>query len=197
MINLTEQQYKIFDVIKGHVNDYGYPPTRAEIAKIMGFKSVNAAESHIKALVKKGVLLKVPDSSRGLKLVEEYSGIPIVGRVAAGSPISAVENIEKYIPTNPISSPVDFFLRVKGDSMKDIGIIENDLVGVKKASTAENGSVVVARLEDEVTLKRFVQENGKIKLVAENKNFDDILIDQNSGFSLEGIAVGVVREDVF
>ena len=197
MINLTEQQFKIFDVIKGHVNDYGYPPTRAEIAKIMGFKSVNAAESHIKALVKKGVLLKVPDSSRGLKLVEEYSGIPIVGRVAAGSPISAVENIEKYIPTNPISSPVDFFLRVKGDSMKDIGIIENDLVGVKKASTAENGSVVVARLEDEVTLKRFVQENGKIKLVAENKNYDDILIDQNSGFSLEGKAVGVVREDVF
>lgn len=197
MINLTEQQFKIFDVIKGHVNDYGYPPTRAEIAKIMGFKSVNAAESHIKALVKKGVLLKVPDSSRGLKLVEEYSGIPIVGRVAAGSPISAVENIEKYIPTNPISSPVDFFLRVKGDSMKDIGIIENDLVGIKKASTAENGSVVVARLEDEVTLKRFVQENGKIKLVAENKNYDDILIDQNSGFSLEGIAVGVVREDVF
>ena len=197
MINLTEQQFKIFDVIKGHVNDYGYPPTRAEIAKIMGFKSVNAAESHIKALVKKGVLLKVPDSSRGLKLVEEYSGIPIVGRVAAGSPISAVENIEKYIPTNPISSPVDFFLRVKGDSMKDIGIIENDLVGVKKASTAENGSVVVARLEDEVTLKRFVQENGKIKLIAENKNYDDILIDHNSGFSLEGIAVGVVREDVF
>ena len=197
MINLTEQQFKIFDVIKGHVNDYGYPPTRAEIAKIMGFKSVNAAESHIKALVKKGVLLKVPDSSRGLKLVEEYSGIPIVGRVAAGSPISAVENIEKYIPTNPISSPVDFFLRVKGDSMKDIGIIENDLVGVKKASTAENGSVVVARLEDEVTLKRFVQENGKIKLVAENKNYDDIFIDQNSGFSLEGIAVGVIREDVF
>ena len=197
MINLTEQQFKIFDVIKGHVNDYGYPPTRAEIAKIMGFKSVNAAESHIKALVKKGVLLKVPDSSRGLKLVEEYSGIPIVGRVAAGSPISAVENIEKYIPTNPISSPVDFFLRVKGDSMKDIGIIENDLVGVKKVTTAENGSVVVARLEDEVTLKRFVQENGTIKLVAENKNYDDILIDQNSGFSLEGIAVGVVREDVF
>ena len=196
MINLTEQQFKIFDVIKGHVNDYGYPPTRAEIAKIMGFKSVNAAESHIKALVKKGVLLKVPDSSRGLKLVEEYSGIPIVGRVAAGSPISAVENIEKYIPTNPISSPVDFFLRVKGDSMKDIGIIENDLVGVKKTSTAENGSVVVARLEDEVTLKRFVQENGKIKLVAENKNYNDILIDQNSGFSLEGIAVGVVREGV-
>ena len=197
MINLTEQQFKIFDVIKGHVNDYGYPPTRAEIAKIMGFKSVNAAESHIKALVKKGVLLKVPDSSRGLKLVEEYSGIPIVGRVAAGSPISAVENIEKYIPTNPISSPVDFFLRVKGNSMKDIGIIENDLVGVKKASTADNGSVVVARLEDEVTLKRFVRENGKIKLVAENKNYDDILIDQNSGFSLQGIAVGVVREDVF
>ena len=196
MINLTEQQFKIFDVIKGHVNDYGYPPTRAEIAKIMGFKSVNAAESHIKALVKKGVLLKVPDSSRGLKLVEEYSGIPIVGRVAAGSPISAVENIEKYIPTNPISSPVDFFLRVKGDSMKDIGIIENDLVGVKKASSAENGSVVVARLEEEVTLKRFVQENGKIKLVAENKNYNDILIDQNSGFSLEGIAVGVVREGV-
>ena len=110
MINLTEQQFKIFDVIKGHVNDYGYPPTRAEIAKIMGFKSVNAAESHIKALVKKGVLLKVPDSSRGLKLVEEYSGIPIVGRVAAGSPISAVENIEKIYSykSNFVSS--GFFL---------------------------------------------------------------------------------------
>ena len=194
MINLTEQQFKIFDVIKGHVNDYGYPPTRAEIAKIMGFKSVNAAESHIKALVKKGVLLKVPDSSRGLKLVEEYSAIPMEGRVAAASPISPIENIQKYINTKPNTSPVDIFLRVKGDSMKDIGIIENDLVGVKKTSTAENGSVVVARLEDEVTLKRFVQENGKIKLVAENKNYDDILIDQNSGFSLEGIAVGVVRD---
>ena len=198
MINLTEQQFKIFDVIKGHVNDYGYPPTRAEIAKIMGFKSVNAAESHIKALVKKGVLLKVPDSSRGLKLVEEYSGIPIVGRVAAGSPISAVENIEKYIPTNPISSPVDFFLRVKGDSMVEVGIYEEDLIGVSKSKDPKVGNIVVARINDEVTVKTLIEmSQTKVVLRPENQNYKDITVNPEiDELAIEGSCVALVRESI-
>ena len=154
MLNLTSQQIKVFDVIKNHLTINGYPPTRAEIAKTLNFKSVNAAESHIKALVKKGVIEKVPGSSRGIRLVEDLAGIPLIGSVAAGLPITAVENVEKNIP-NPLNKHVDFFLRVKGQSMIDAGILEDDLVGVKKSSNAENGQIVVARIEDEVTLKRF------------------------------------------
>mgnify|MGYP006215167849 FL=1 len=156
MLNLTAQQIKVFDVIKESLQSNGYPPTRAEIAKILDFKSVNAAESHIKALVKKGVIEKVPGSSRGIKLVEEISGIPLIGSVAAGSPITAYENVEKTIHSNPLNKSVDFFLRVQGESMIDAGILDNDLVGVRKTKNAENGEIVVARLEDEVTLKRFL-----------------------------------------
>ena len=113
MINLTNQQIKVFEVIKDHVSTNGFPPTRAEIAKILNFKSVNAAESHIKALVKKGAIEKVPGSSRGIRLVEETAGIPLIGKVAAGTPITAVENVEKTIPINPLNKMVDFFLRVE------------------------------------------------------------------------------------
>ena len=123
MLNLTAQQIKVFDVIKESLQSNGYPPTRAEIAKILDFKSVNAAESHIKALVKKGVIEKVPGSSRGIKLVEEISGIPLIGSVAAGSPITAYENVEKNIHSNPLNKSVDFFLRVQGESMIDAGIL--------------------------------------------------------------------------
>ena len=158
MLNLTAQQIKVFDVIKESLQSNGYPPTRAEIAKILDFKSVNAAESHIKALVKKGVIEKVPGSSRGIKLVEEISGIPLIGSVAAGSPITAYENVEKTIHSNPLNKSVDFFLRVQGESMIDAGILDNDLVGVRKTKNAENGEIVVARLEDEVTLKRFKKD---------------------------------------
>ena len=147
MLNLTAQQIKVFDVIKESLQSNGYPPTRAEIAKILDFKSVNAAESHIKALVKKGVIEKVPGSSRGIKLVEEISGIPLIGSVAAGSPITAYENVEKTIHSNPLNKSVDFFLRVQGESMIDAGILDNDLVGVRKTKNAENGEIVVARLE--------------------------------------------------
>ena len=196
MLNLTAQQIKVFDVIKESLQSNGYPPTRAEIAKILDFKSVNAAESHIKALVKKGVIEKVPGSSRGIKLVEEISGIPLIGSVAAGSPIMAYENVEKTIHSNPLNKSVDFFLRVQGESMIDAGILDNDLVGVRKTKNAENGEIVVARLEDEVTLKRFKKDSSGIRLVAENKSFSDIRVDETSNFSIEGKAVGVIREDL-
>ncbi len=195
MLNLTAQQIKVFDVIKESLLSNGYPPTRAEIAKILDFKSVNAAESHIKALVKKGVIEKVPGSSRGIKLVEEISGIPLIGSVAAGSPIMAYENVEKTIHSNPLNKSVDFFLRVQGESMIDAGILDNDLVGVRKTKNAENGEIVVARLEDEVTLKRFKKDSSGIRLVAENKSFSDIWVDETSNFSIEGKAVGIIRDD--
>ena len=196
MLNLTAQQMKVFDVIKESLQSNGYPPTRAEIAKILDFKSVNAAESHIKALVKKGVIEKVPGSSRGIKLVEEISGIPLIGSVAAGSPIMAFENVEKTIHSNPLNKSVDFFLRVQGESMIDAGILDNDLVGVRKTRNAENGEIVVARLQDEVTLKRFKKDSSGIRLVAENKSFSDIKVDESSDFSIEGKAVGIIREDL-
>ena len=196
MLNLTAQQIKVFDVIKESLQSNGYPPTRAEIAKILDFKSVNAAESHIKALVKKGVIEKVPGSSRGIKLVEEISGIPLIGSVAAGSPIMAFENVEKTIHSNPLNKSVDFFLRVQGESMIDAGILDNDLVGVRKTRNAENGEIVVARLQDEVTLKRFKKDSSGIRLVAENKSFSDIKIDESSDFSIEGKAVGIIRDDL-
>ena len=196
MLNLTAQQIKVFDVIKESLQSNGYPPTRAEIAKILDFKSVNAAESHIKALVKKGVIEKVPGSSRGIKLVEEISGIPLIGSVAAGSPIMAFENVEKTIHSNPLNKSVDFFLRVQGESMIDAGILDSDLVGVRKTRNAENGEIVVARLQDEVTLKRFKKDSSGIRLVAENKSFSDIEVDESSEFSIEGKAVGIIREDL-
>ena len=196
MINLTNQQIKVFEVIKDHVVANGFPPTRAEIAKILNFKSVNAAESHIKALVKKGAIEKVPGSSRGIKLVEETTGIPLIGKVAAGSPITAVDNIEKTIPINPLNKLVDFFLRVEGDSMINAGILENDLVGVKHSKVAENGQIVVARIDEDVTLKRFYKDSNRVRLVAENNNYKDILVNEEQFFAIEGLAVGIIRENL-
>ena len=170
MLNLTAQQIKVFDVIKDSLKNNGYPPTRVEIAEILGFKSVNAAESHIKALVKKGVIEKVPGSSRGIKLIEEACGIPLIGAVAAGTPILAYENVEKNIPFNPLTKNVDFFLRVSGDSMVDAGILNDDLVGIRKSADAQNGEIIVARIDDEVTLKRFKKDSKGLRLIAENKN---------------------------
>ena len=138
----------------------------------------------------------MPGSSRGIKLVEEISGIPLIGSVAAGSPITAYENVEKTIHSNPLNKSVDFFLRVQGESMIDAGILDNDLVGVRKTKNAENGEIVVARLEDEVTLKRFKKDSSGIRLVAENKSFSDIWVDETSNFSIEGKAVGIIREDL-
>ena len=196
MLNLAAQQIKVFDVIKESMQNNGYPPTRAEIARLLDFKSLDAAESHINALVKKGVIEKVPGSSRGIKLVEEASGIPLVGSVAAGSPILAVENIEKTIPLNPLTKAVDFFLRVQGDSMVEAGILDNDLVGIKKTNNAENGEIVVARIDEDVTLKRFSKNKTSIKLIAENSAYEDIHVSEQTDFAIEGKAVGVIRESV-
>jgi repressor LexA len=196
MINLTNQQIKVFEVIKDHVSTNGFPPTRAEIAKILNFKSVNAAESHIKALVKKGAIEKVPGSSRGIRLVEETAGIPLIGKVAAGTPITAVENVEKTIPINPLNKMVDFFLRVEGNSMIDAGILQDDLVGIKQSKVAENGQIVVARIGEDVTLKRFYKDNDKVRLVAENSSYDDILVGENDFFAIAGLAVGIIRETI-
>ena len=196
MINLTNQQIKVFEVIKDHVSTNGFPPTRAEIAKILNFKSVNAAESHIKALVKKGAIEKVPGSSRGIRLVEETAGIPLIGKVAAGTPITAVENVEKTIPINPLNKMVDFFLRVEGNSMIDAGILQDDLVGIKQSKVAENGQIVVARIGEDVTLTRFYKDNDKVRLVAENSSYDDILVGENDFFAIEGLAVGIIRETI-
>jgi len=196
MINLTNQQIKVFEVIKDHVSTNGFPPTRAEIAKILNFKSVNAAESHIKALVKKGAIEKVPGSSRGIRLVEETAGIPLIGKVAAGTPITAIENVEKTIPINPLNKMVDFFLRVEGNSMIDAGILQDDLVGIKQSKVAENGQIVVARIGEDVTLKRFYKDNDKVRLVAENSSYDDILVGENDLFAIEGLAVGIIRETI-
>ena len=155
MENLTIRQQEIFDFIKKEIEFNGYPPTRSEIAKVFGFKSPNAAEDHLKALKKKGVLNIVSGASRGISINKEEIGIPVIGLVSAGGPILAQENIEKRIPSsqNILSHGVDFYLRVKGDSMIEAGILENDLIAVNKKAQIKKGSIVIARINDEVTVK--------------------------------------------
>ena len=156
MKNLTDRQKEILNLIKSYIGDYGFPPTRADISKELGFKSANAAEQHLRAIEKKGFIKILSGASRGIVLSEEEEkGIPVIGLVAAGGPILAQENIEKRIPESQslLSENVDYYLRVKGDSMVDVGIFEEDLIGVKKTNDIKVGSVVVARINDEVTVK--------------------------------------------
>ncbi len=200
MINLTSRQEQVLQLIKQYTEETGYPPTRAEIARILGFKSANAAEEHIKALARKGAIEIMPGASRGIRLVEAQSGIPIVGRVAAGNPILAQEHIEDYcnIPNGFFHPSADYLLRVNGMSMKDAGILDGDLLAVHKADQARNGQIVVARIGDEVTVKRY-KRNGtrpQIELWPENPDFDVILVDvRDQDFSIEGLSVGVIRRD--
>lgn len=201
MLKLTARQQEVLDLIKGHIDDTGYPPTRAEIAHILGFKSANAAEEHLKALAKKGAIEMVAGASRGIRLPESYSGIPIVGRVAAGNPILAEENIEDYceIPTEFFRPKADYLLTVHGMSMKDVGILDGDLLAVHRTDQARNGEIVVARIENEVTVKRFKRErnNAVIELWPENADFDVIEVDlRDENFSIEGLSVGVIRRDL-
>ena len=175
------------------------PPTRAEIADFFGFKSANAAEEHLKALAKKGFIEMIPGTSRGIRLAEEYieeSGLPLVGRVAAGEPILAQEHIEdRYqIDAGLFKPAADYLLRVNGESMKDIGIMDGDLLAVHQTKDVHNGQVIVARVEDEVTVKRFKREGNVVYLHAENEAFAPIKVDLSTGhFNVEGIAVGVIR----
>ena len=198
MKTLTNRQKEILDLIKSYIVDYGFPPTRAEISKILGFKSANAAEQHLRAIEKKGYIQILSGASRGIVLSEdEERGIPVIGLVAAGGPILAQENIEKRVPISQslLTESVDYYLRVKGDSMVDVGIYEEDLIGVKKTTDFKVGTVVVARINDEVTvktLKKFSSE--EVILKAENENYSDIkvnpLIDE---LNFEGTCVGLLR----
>lgn len=200
MSKLTKRQSEVLALIKSHMQETGYPPTRAEIASTLGFRSANAAEDHIKALAKKGAIELVPGASRGIRLPQEEpdNGLPIVGQVAAGHPILGEENIEDYCQLQPefFTPSADYLLRVKGMSMKDIGILDGDLLAVHKTEQARNGQVIVARIEDEVTVKRFSQNKHEVTLLAENEAFDPIVIDlREHAFAIEGLAVGIIRKE--
>ncbi len=196
---LTKRQQQIYDLIKDNIKETGMPPTRAEIAKFFGFKSANAAEEHLKALAKKGYIEMLAGTSRGIRLVEEIieeEGLPLIGRVAAGEPILAQEHVEDHykMDGNLFHPAADYLLRVNGESMKDIGIMDGDLLAVHQTTDVQNGQVIVARVEDDVTVKRFKREGNIVYLHAENEAFDPIKVDlANQQFNVEGIAVGIIR----
>ncbi len=190
-------QQEVFDLIRDHISQTGMPPTRAEIAQRLGFRSPNAAEEHLKALARKGVIEIVSGASRGIRLLqEEEEGLPLVGRVAAGEPLLAQQHIEGHYQVDPslFKPNADFLLRVSGMSMKDIGIMDGDLLAVHKTQDVRNGQVVVARIDDEVTVKRLKKQGNKVELLPENSEFKPIVVDlRQQSFTIEGLAVGVIR----
>ncbi|MCP4955807.1 MULTISPECIES: transcriptional repressor LexA [Photobacterium] len=198
---LTPRQQQVFDLIKAKIDDCGMPPTRAEIARELGFRSANAAEEHLKALARKGVLEIIPGASRGIRLliaddITEEKGLPLIGRVAAGEPILAQEHVEAHYEVDPtlFKPRADFLLRVNGMSMKNIGIMDGDLLAVHKTQDVHNGQVVVARVDDEVTVKRLDKQGIKVLLHAENEEFSPIEVNlEHQSLTIEGIAVGVIR----
>ena len=202
MKNLTVKQQQILEYIKDHLNLTGFPPTRSDIANEMGYKSPNAAEDHLRALARKGAIEIIPGTSRGIRLpINEQLGLPIIGQVAAGFPILAEESIAGYseVPASFFAPSADYLLTVKGSSMIDIGIFEDDLLAVHKTDQAANGDIVVARIDNEVTVKRFEYQKGShlIKLIAENPDFAPINVNlKEDDFSIEGISVGVIRRSI-
>lgn len=206
--HLTARQQEIFDFVKQRIKHSGMPPTRVEIAREIGFKSPNAAEEHLKALVRKGYIEMLSGTSRGIRIVADYQqsdedeeledGLPLVGKVAAGTPIEAIEHIEARYPVNgTMFSPVaDYLLRVNGNSMEKIGILDGDLLAVHKTKSVRNGQVVVARVDDEVTVKRFERNGDLIYLLPENDDLKPIVVDPRTSFiEIEGLAVGVIRSN--
>jgi len=201
MIKLTPRQSEILAFIKRCLEDNGYPPTRAEIAQELGFKSPNAAEEHLKALARKGAIEMTPGASRGIRIpgfepANEDNGLPVIGRVAAGAPILAQQHVEESCQINPsfFQPQADYLLRVHGMSMKDIGIFDGDLLAVHTTREARNGQIVVARIDDEVTVKRFKREGSKVWLLAENSEFAPIEVDlEQQELVIEGLSVGVIR----
>ncbi len=213
---LTARQEEILQLVHDSIAENGAPPTRSEIAQKLGFASANAAEEHLKALAKKGYLELSPGTSRGIRIRESIRQtakqlnlpsqllsqltLPLIGRVAAGVPITAIEHVEQHIPVDPnlFKHGADYLLKVKGLSMRDAGILDGDYLAVKKASEARNGDIVVARIDDEVTVKRWmkVKTNSgiQIQLIAENPDFEPIIIhDNHHDFCIEGLAVGLIR----
>ena len=196
MKGLTGRQQEILDLIRSHIKSNGLPPTRADIARIFGFKSPNAAEQHLRAIEKKGFISILAGASRGIVLNQDEEGIPIIGLVAAGQPILAEENITDKIqvPQNMFRQEADYLLRVKGNSMIDLGIHEDDLIAVKKENDCKNGQIVVARLGDEVTVKTFkIDGEGSVTLEPANEDYSTIKVDPHEGFHLEGICIGVIK----
>ncbi|MGD8176495.1 transcriptional repressor LexA [Marinimicrobium sp. ARAG 43.8] len=198
--DLTPRQEKVLQLIRSYTEETGYPPTRAEIARILGYKSANAAEEHIKALARKGAIEVIPGASRGIRLVEPQQGLPLIGRVAAGSPILAQEHIEDHcqLPHNFFTPHADYLLRVHGMSMKDAGILDGDLLAVHRTQQVRNGQIVVARIGEEVTVKRFkrIGNRAQVELWPENPEFNVIEVDlRDQEFTIEGLSVGVIRRD--
>lgn len=195
MEELTKRQQEILRMIREFMADSGFPPTRADICRAMGFSSPNAAEEHLRTLERKGAIEMLAGASRGIRLTEA-PGLPLIGRVAAGSPLLAVENIETRFELDPrlFTPRADYLLRVRGSSMRDAGILDGDLIAVHRAHEARSGQVVVARLHDEVTVKRFRRRGNQVQLVPENPDFKIIEVDLNrTPLAIEGIAVGVIR----
>jgi len=192
---LTPRQAEILDLIRNHVEETGFPPTRAEIAAHFGFHSPNAAEEHLRALARKGAIEMLPGASRGIRILEA-GGVPVVGRVAAGAPILAEEHVEARYRLDPalFRPRAHYLLRVRGTSMRDAGILDGDLLAVHRTSDARTGQVVVARIDDEVTVKRFRRRGNQVQLLPENPEFQPIEVDlKNTRLVIEGIGVGVIR----
>ena len=206
-MDLTARQAEILDFIRRHLAEYGMPPTRAEIVTAFGFRSPTAAEDHLRALARKGVIELRAGASRGIRLVDESlpvpaanEGIPLVGRVAAGAPILATESVESWykLDRHLFQSEPDFLLRVQGWSMRDAGILPGDLLAVKRTPNAENGQIVVARLGEDVTVKRFERIGKLVRLLPANPDFAPIRIDlARQELVIEGRAVGLIRADGF
>ena len=200
---LTERQSEILTLIRDLTESSGFPPTRAEIAEKMGFRSVNAAEQHLRALERKGALEILQGASRGLRVKDKASArlgrlmeLPVVGRVAAGSPMLAEEHLQGHYQVDPnmFTPRADYLLRVRGMSMRDAGILEGDLLAVHRTQEAQSGQVVVARIGSEVTVKRFKRRGYAVQLLPENPDFEPIEVDlRRDTLSIEGVAVGVIR----
>ncbi len=206
MIKLTPRQSQILALIQTHIEETGFPPTRAEIAHQLGFRSVNSAEEHLKALARKGVIEVISGTSRGIRIPAKpvstrgrkrhEQGLPVIGQVAAGAPILAQEHIENYcqLPADFFHPKADYLLRVKGMSMKNSGILDGDLLAVHKTTDVYNGQIVIARIGDEVTVKRFEKSNNIVWLHPENEDFEPIKIDlEHEHLDIEGLSVGVIR----
>ena len=197
---LTPRQSQILEMVQDFIAETGMPPTRAEIARELGFKSANAAEEHLRALQKKGVLELIPGASRGIQLkdsLRDQIGLPLVGRVAAGSPILAEEHIETHYRIDPqlFNPKPHYLLRVHGMSMKNAGILDGDLVAVHRTPEVRSRQIVVARLDDEVTVKRYRQTGSIVELMPENEDFDTIHVDLTEQMMvIEGVVVGVIRD---
>lgn len=202
---LTARQQEVLDFLKRHLEISGMPPTRAEISRELGFKSPNAAEEHLKALARKGAIEIIAGASRGIRIIEELEpeeeGLPLIGQVAAGEPILAEQHVEGTYRVDPhmFKPQADFLLKVYGQSMKDIGILDGDLLAVHSTKDVRNGQIVVARIEDEVTVKRLERKGSVVYLHAENEEFEPIVVNlaEQPYFEIEGIAVGIIRNNAW